>query len=98
VLDVRLLLFDDENEAKLEAHGVTVSDVQEVFDKWPRFYRNRPDRRASHVMVGPTRRGVLLVVPIEPVRLVGELWDGVWRPVTAFSATPSQVARYRKGT
>jgi uncharacterized DUF497 family protein len=90
VIDVSGLVFDDENEAKFARHGVTIDDVQQVFDKWPRFYRNRPDRRASHVMVGPTRSGRLLVVPLEE-------WgpEGLWRPVTAFEASPQQAARYR---
>jgi hypothetical protein len=96
VIDVQILLFDDGNEAKFAQHGVTASEVQEVFDKWPRYYINRPDRRATHVMVGPTRRGDLLVVPIEPAFQADDR-DGVWRPVTAFRATPGQAARYRKG-
>lgn len=90
IIDVAALVFDDVNEAKFAAHGVTVDEVQQVRDKWPRYYLNRPDRRATHVMVGPTRRGRIVVVPIET-------WgaDDVWRPVTAFDATPGQAARYR---
>lgn len=49
-------------------------------------------------MVGPTRHGDLLVVPIEPIGSFGDIEDGVWRPVTAFWATPGQAAHYRKGT
>jgi hypothetical protein len=93
VIDVSGLVFDDENEMKFGRHGLTSDDVQQVFDKWPRYYRNRPDRRASHVMVGPTRSGRLLVVPMEE-------WGGggLWRPITAFEASPSQAARYRSGS
>jgi uncharacterized DUF497 family protein len=90
LIDVEGLVFDDENEAKFASHGVNLTEVQEVFGKWPRYYVNRSERRASHVMVGPTRTGRLLVVPIEE-------WGGagLWRPVTAFEATPGQAARYR---
>jgi uncharacterized DUF497 family protein len=91
VIDVAALLFDDENEAKMLAHRVSVDEVQQVRDKWPRYYTNRAHRRASHVMIGPTRRGRMLVVPIEPCG------RRIWRPVTAFQATPSQAARYRSG-
>jgi hypothetical protein len=88
-MDIAGLLFDEDNEAKFAQHRVTPGEVQQVFDRQPRFYRNRPDRRASIVMVGPTARGRLLVVPLEAVG------DGVWRPVTAFTPTPQQAARYR---
>ena len=88
-IDIAGLLFDDDNEAKFAQHRVTPGEVQQVFDRQPRFYRNRPDRRASIVMVGPTARGRLLVVPLEAVG------GGVWRPVTAFEPTPQQAARYR---
>jgi hypothetical protein len=89
-IDVAALAFDDGNEAKFAANKITASEVQQVLDKWPRFYVNRPERRASHVMLGPTRGGRILVVPIEALGV-----DDLWRPVTAFEATPSQAARYR---
>jgi hypothetical protein len=89
-LDVADLAFDDDNEAEFTAHRVTVAEVLQVLDGSPRFYRNASGRRASHVMVGPTAGGRILVVPIEE-------WggDGIWRPVTAFRASASQIARYR---
>lgn len=89
-LDVQELAYDDENERKFAAHRVDVTEVQEVFESQPRFFRNRRDRRASHVMMGPTVTGRLLVVPIEE-------WGspGVWRPVTAFDASVHQSSTYR---
>jgi hypothetical protein len=91
VLDVRELAFDDEKEAKFAAHGIDVIEVQEVLELQPRFFVNRAARRASHVMVGSTRSGLLLAVPIEQW---GE--SGVWRPATAFAATGELAARYRR--
>jgi uncharacterized DUF497 family protein len=88
-LDVGELVFDAVNEAKFADHGMTIIDVLDVMDLEPRFFRNRRGRRASHVMVGPTQSGRVLVVPIED-------WGrGVWRPVTAFEANAWQVRRYR---
>jgi hypothetical protein len=88
-LDVRELVFDAVNEAKIADHGATISDVLDVLDREPRFFVNRRARRASHVMVGPTQSGRVLVVPIED-------WGrGVWRPVTAFEANGWQARRYR---
>ncbi len=88
-LDVTELVFDALNERKLADHGVTIMDVLEVMDIQPRFFANRRVRRASHVMIGPTRSGRVLVVPIED-------WGrGIWRPVTAFDADGWQAQRYR---
>jgi hypothetical protein len=89
-IDVAALVFDDENEAKFKMNKVSVDEVQEVWARWPRYYVNRTGGRATHVMVGPTRRGRSLVVPIER-------WGSsdIWRPTTAFEAGPGQVSRYR---
>ena len=57
VIYVTGLYFDVENEAKLRMHGVSVDEVQQVLDKWPRFYVNRLARRATHVMIGPPDLG-----------------------------------------
>ena len=88
-LDVQELVFDDMNEAKFADHATTIVDVLDVQDVEPRCFVNRRARRASYVMVGSTRSGRVLVVPIED-------WGrGVWRPVTAFDASAWQVRRYR---
>lgn len=89
-IDVDGLLFDDENGRKFGVHGITAADVQEAYDLAPRFYENLPGRRASHVMLGPTFTGRLILVPIEPVG------SGLWRPVTAFEPRAEQAARYRE--
>lgn len=88
-LDVNELVFDALNEEKFADHGITLLDVLEVLDQEPRFFTNRRGRRASHVMVGPTIAGRLLVIPIE------DWGHGIWRPVTAFEASAWQVRRYR---
>ena len=88
-LDVGEIVFDAVNEAKLADHGVSILEVLEVLDLEPRFFVNRRARRASHVMLGPTIAGRLLVVPIED-------WGrAIWRPVTAFEANTWQSRRYR---
>ena len=88
-LDVQELVFDAINEAKFADHGVGIMEVLDVLDLEPRFFVNRRARRASHVMVGRTHSGRVLIVPIED-------WGrGVWRPVTAFEANASHVRRYR---
>jgi len=89
-LDVIALVFDPVSEAKLAQHRISLEETLEVLDGEPRFFVNRRGRRASHVMVGPTASGRLLVVPIED-------WGrAVWRPVTAFEANSGQIMRYRR--
>lgn len=89
MIDVSDLLFNDENDAKFARHRISPEDVQQVLDNRPRFYRNRPERRAAYVMIGPTFDDRLLVVPMEAIDA------GLWRPVTAFEPTPQQASRYR---
>ena len=88
-IDVYDLYFDDENEEKLAQHGVTIGEVIQVFTLEPQYFTNHGDRRASHVMMGRTLGGRLLLVPIE------RLMPGVWRPVTAMEPTAHQRSRYR---
>jgi hypothetical protein len=88
-LDVQEVVFDPVNEAKLANHRVTIIEVLEILDLEPRFFANRRSRRASHVMVGPTMSGRILIVSIED-------WGrGVWRPTTGFVASGWQIRRYR---
>ena len=74
-----------------EKHIVSFSEILEVLYGTPRFFDNLPGRRAPIAMVGPTREGRVLYVPIEPT---GKL--GVWRPVTAFTANTHHVERYEE--
>lgn len=90
-IDVAALAFDDDNEAKFSRHKVTAAEVQQVLARWPRFYLNMRPSRATHVMIGPTRAGRVLLVPIEP------LADATWRPVTAYEPNAGQLSRYRGG-
>src|SRR5690349_3036402 len=91
-IDLEELYFDDENLDKLAAHRVTPDEVIQVQDDEYRLLTTNtgPDRRASHLMLGRTHGGRLLLVPIERVL------PGVWRPVTAFEPTSHQSSRYRR--
>jgi hypothetical protein len=92
MIDVAGLVFDDENEAKFAVHDVAVHEVQEVFEGEPEYFENLIGRRAPYAMLGTTRQGRLLIVPIEP-------WgQDLWRPVTAYVPRPAQAARFRENT
>lgn len=72
-------------------HRVTISEILEVFDGRPSFFANGGSKRAAIIMVGPTTRGRILCIPLEPTGLFG-----VWRLVTAFEANASHRARYQE--
>ncbi len=85
--------FDEHlrERAVFEKHRVMLSEVLEVQEGTPRYFRNRGGRRAPVIMVGLTVAGRILCVPIEPTGR-----QGVWRPVTAFEANTHDKERFRR--
>lgn len=75
---VSALVFDDSNEEKALAHGVTKRQMLQVLDNNPWIGPNRKDRRAPFVMIGLDDGGKCITVPLEPT---GDAT--IWRPVTA---------------
>jgi len=83
--DVADFLFDDENEAKMAAHGLTPWRVLQVLENKHVVVPNRRRRRASFFIVGRDNGGACISVPIERTR------DPlVWRPVTAWLSKDSE--------
>jgi hypothetical protein len=89
------LLIDDLNEAKMAEHGVGALEVQEVLISERReVFRNPAHSRrdgAPYVLVGPTRAGRILTIPIDSTPV-----EGLWRPRTAFSSGKQQLAAYAR--
>jgi uncharacterized DUF497 family protein len=77
--DVWSFAFDDENEEKIAAHGLTVEQVEEVLGNPHMIIRNRKHRRGAHLIVGKDNGGICIAVPVEPT-----YHSYVWRPVTAW--------------
>ncbi|MCY4623391.1 MAG: hypothetical protein OXC99_00045 [Chloroflexi bacterium] len=76
---------------RYDKHFVTLAELQEVFNGLPRFYFNRGEqRRAPVVMVGETRAGRIIVVPI-----VKGAPEGTWNPISAFEGNAHHRERYR---
>lgn len=77
-------VFDEFNESEMERHGVRAEEVFEVLDSdtW-QLKRNKGRHAESqpYVMIGTTKGGRLLYIPIQPV----DLEAGLWRPATAFT-------------
>jgi hypothetical protein len=80
--------WDEENEGH-QTHGLTYEIAEEVRTGAPLFLRNKKNRTASHLMIGPRRSGEFWTVAIL------EVGDGMWRPITGFTSTKWQMDRYR---
>lgn len=73
-------VFDEENESKLDWHGLTPEQVVEVIHGTNYIVvRNRKGRRATALVIGKDDAGRCLTIPVEPTGHPG--W---WRPVTAW--------------
>ena len=75
-----------------EKHDVKGYEVLELHKDNGAFLPNEgEDRRAPIIMVGETREGRMIAVPIEPTTTYGE-----WRAVTAFEANAWAVEEFGK--
>ena len=71
-------LFDEENEDKLAAHGVTVRQVLQLLENEHLVVPNRKGRRGLFLVIGVDHGGVCIAVPVETTP-----WPDTWRPITA---------------
>jgi len=88
-LDIRELEVDDENEAKLAAHGISVREVFQLLDDRIEVFANKKGRTAPYVMVGKTHGGRVIAAPIVETAV-----EGRWRPITGWEATDADRGRY----
>ena len=78
------------SERDYAKHRVSEQEVREAWLGEPAYVENVGERRQeSIIMLGRTRGGRILVVPLQPTHR----W-GVWRPVTAFEANAHHRKRY----
>jgi uncharacterized DUF497 family protein len=84
--------FDDENESKMWAHGITPRQVLQILDNDPIMLVNRKGRRGRFLLVGRDNGGRCIAVPIERTRA-----RNVWRPVTAWPCKKQEVAVLERG-
>jgi hypothetical protein len=68
--------------------------VREVADGQPQLFANRPsvNRSGSNLMVGADANGRFWTI------VVLELGDDVWRPITGWPSTNSEIRLYNEAT
>jgi uncharacterized DUF497 family protein len=83
--------FDDENCSKIEEHGLSVEQVEQVLGHRHLVVRNRKERRARYLILGRDDVGTCIAVPVE-----AKADEVIWRPVTAWRCKPAEVSRLEK--
>lgn len=84
-LTVEGFAWDDENEDKVAAHGLSMGVVSQVLDNPHVLAPNRRNRRGMYLLIGTDNGGGCISVPIEPTP-----HDGIWRPITAWRCKPGE--------
>ena len=75
-----LLMWDMENIRKIEEHGFTQDEVDELINRCPTVVWKTSRRSGRPLAIGWISTGVLLGVPVDVID------DDHLRPVTAFDA------------
>lgn len=71
--------------------GITPDLVERLKDNEPKFFREtRPDRSGTHLMVAPDDSGRFWTI------VLLDKGENVWRPITGWPSTNSQIRRYRE--
>jgi hypothetical protein len=84
-------LFDDENEDKITAHGLSVRQTIQVLENISVTLPNRRRRRGQYLIIGRDNGGACIAIPVERTNRVG-----VWRPITAWPCEKGEETILRK--
>jgi hypothetical protein len=80
--------YDEENEAKMAAHGIATGRLDQALNNRYVIRRNRAQRRAPFMFIGRDIDGDCIAAPIEETAA-----PGIWRPVTAWHCKPWEWSR-----
>lgn len=86
------LEFDDVNEAHLALHGISVTEVAQVWLSRPVYVPNKKGLTAAWLMLGDTLGGRSLTVAVVTMEEVRRL-----RPITGWNSTAGELTRWRPG-
>jgi hypothetical protein len=91
-VDIRRLRWDAVNTAKVAAHGLRPSIVDDVVWRGAyEIFRDAPDHPADRlVVIGPTSLDRWITTIIGPTER-----EDIWRPVTAYPSSLKEIRRNR---
>lgn len=85
------LEWDETNLEHCTRHGLTAEIAESIRSKAPEFFREtRKGRTGTHAMVGPSADGRSWTV-----KMIRTNRQGVWRPITGWPSTNSEIRSYR---
>ena len=90
--DAEDLEFDEDNEAHLARHGITVTEVTQVWWNQPLYVPNKAGLTAAWLMLGDTSGGRSLTVAVVTLETFSRL-----RPITGWNSTAGELTRWRPG-
>ena len=88
---IETFLFDDENEEKIIAHGLSVYRVIQVLDNIHVLLPNRKGRRGVYLIIDRDNGGSCISIPIERTHIAT-----VWRPITAWPSKAGEETILKK--
>lgn len=84
------LEFDEVNEAHLALHGISATEVTQVWLSRPVYVPNKKGLTAAWLMLGDTLGGRSLTVAVVTMEEVLRL-----RPITGWNSTAGELTRWR---
>jgi hypothetical protein len=91
-LRVEDLEISDGARDKLASHGVPIRAVHQVLYGRPKYRKNKKNRAASHVMIGPDRGGAMWTIAIRET----DYQPGLWRVINGWRAEDTDKDWYRR--
>ncbi len=91
-LRVEDLHISDRARDKLASHGVTIRTVRQVLYERPKYRKNKKNRAASHLMIGPDRGGAMWAIAIRET----DYQPGLWRVINGWPAEDTDKQWYRR--
>jgi uncharacterized DUF497 family protein len=89
--DAEGLHFDDDNEAHLAGHRLSIAEVSQVWLNSPLYVPNKKGLTAAWLMLGDTHGGRAVTVAV----LVLEI-PRLLRPITGWDSTAAELTRWRE--
>jgi uncharacterized DUF497 family protein len=81
--------WDEENEAELAHHRISISEVEQVWAEGPEWARNKRHRAGDYKMVGPTFGGRVLTIVVRYTSTTK-----VARAITGWESTNGEKNKY----